>query len=395
MKRFIRLFSVIVLVVMLLSNSVAASTVESYDLNYKVDNKAARSVYHMVNDWRTSGDAWYWNSSNTSKIQCGKLSAFSYDYNLELVALQRAYEIAISFSHTRPDGSAWYTCECNGTSSYGENIAAGYMTAESVFLGWREDDCNYAGQGHRRNMANSDFTAIGVAHVEYNGRHFWVQEFGYDNSGALSRVAIQGERTGTVKINSSSGIAAPVKKVIKNGWQKENNNWYYYDNGTKVTGWYNANGWYFFDDNGVMQTGWVSENGTWYYLGVSGAMATGWIKSGNAWYYMRGSGAMATGWQQVNDSWYYLESSGAMRTGWIMSGGKWYYLGSSGKMASGWINENNSWYYTDSSGALITGWKNIDGSWYYFDNSGVMATGTKTIGDKDYSFGSNGHCLNR
>ena len=45
-----------------------------------------------------------------------------------------------------------------------ENIAAGqgtYDTAYEVYMAWREDDENYDGQGHRRNMLG-DFNCIGI-----------------------------------------------------------------------------------------------------------------------------------------------------------------------------------------------------------------------------------------
>ena len=60
----------------------------------------------------------------------------------------------------------------------GENIAAGYMSAAEVFNGWKEENESYAGQGHRRNMLSSNFKAVGIGHVVYQGCHYWVQEFG-------------------------------------------------------------------------------------------------------------------------------------------------------------------------------------------------------------------------
>ena len=60
----------------------------------------------------------------------------------------------------------------------GENIAAGYMSAAKVFNGWKEENESYGGQGHRRNMLSSNFKAVGIGHVVYQGCHYWVQEFG-------------------------------------------------------------------------------------------------------------------------------------------------------------------------------------------------------------------------
>lgn len=149
----------------------------------------ARTMLDMVNEFRTGNDAWYWNQDNTTKTTLTDLNELTYDYDLEQIAMIRALEIAISFSHTRPNGKSCFTATYGSTKtqSYGENIAAiaaGRTTAEAAFIGWREDNKLYAGQGHRRNMLSSDFTAIGIGHVVYNGYHYWVQEFGYRNSNA-------------------------------------------------------------------------------------------------------------------------------------------------------------------------------------------------------------------
>ena len=202
--RRIRPLIVAFLVVVFFSTNVLAANIQTFNVPYTVDYASARSMLPLINEWRQSGDAWYWNQSNSEKIQCGKLAAYSYDYDLEQIAYQRAFEIAVNFSHTRPDGSTCFTCEYNGTTSYGECIAMGYSTAYDTFLQWREDNENYAGQGHRRLMAHSGFTSIGIAHIVYNNRHYWVQEYGYENSGAAATPALSGDVIGTIQVDVST-----------------------------------------------------------------------------------------------------------------------------------------------------------------------------------------------
>ena len=202
--RKIRYPLIALLTVILFSNCISAATIKSYSMTYNVDNQSARDMLAMINDWRTGGSAWYWNSDNTTKYQCGKLSALTYDYNLEQIALQRAYEVAVSFSHTRPNGGRGIYLSYNGTTPSAENIAAGNSTTSATFVQWQENNDKYSGQGHRRSMLNSSYTAIGIAHVELNGVHFWVQEFGRSNSGASATSAIKGSKTGTVEIDISS-----------------------------------------------------------------------------------------------------------------------------------------------------------------------------------------------
>ena len=143
----------------------------------------ARTILNMINEMRTSStDAWYWKQDDTTKTYCTNLQPLQYDYDLEKTAMQRAAEIAIIYSHTRPNNkdtfSAFYENSVYCTYA-GENIAAGYGTADSVNDGWREDNELYAGQGHRRNMLNSKFNCVGIGHVYYNGFHYWVENFAY------------------------------------------------------------------------------------------------------------------------------------------------------------------------------------------------------------------------
>lgn len=105
----------------------------------------------------------------------GPSGALTVDSYLTELAMQRAEEIAVSFSHTRPDGTMVTT---SGLSE-GENIAMGTsMGASGAFQIWKEDGLPYAQQGHRRNMLDSGYVAIGIGHVRYNGADYWVQEFG-------------------------------------------------------------------------------------------------------------------------------------------------------------------------------------------------------------------------
>lgn len=143
----------------------------------------ARTILNMINEMRTSStDAWYWKQDDTTKTYCTNLQPLQYDYDLEKTAMQRAAEIAIIYSHTRPNNKDTFSAFYENSVYYtyaGENIAAGYGTADSVNDGWREDNELYAGQGHRRNMLNSKFNCVGIGHVYYNGFHYWVENFAY------------------------------------------------------------------------------------------------------------------------------------------------------------------------------------------------------------------------
>src|SRR5699024_1239045 len=61
----------------------------------------ARQMLDLINDFRTNGSAWVWNEGDQTKTENIKVKALAYDYDLEKIAMQRAMEIAVYYSHTR------------------------------------------------------------------------------------------------------------------------------------------------------------------------------------------------------------------------------------------------------------------------------------------------------
>ncbi len=186
--------------------TLAETDMVSLDTTVQYQQTNARTILDMVNDLRTGSDAWYWNQDGT-KYTCADLSALTYDYALEEVAMQRAAEIALFYSHTRPNGSDWNTAydECGYTyTSAAENIAAGYTSASAVFTGWAEEDENYSGQGHRRNMLSRTVTAIGVACVYLDGTYYWVQEFANPVNSTTPTTANDGSTDVTIQAASGN-----------------------------------------------------------------------------------------------------------------------------------------------------------------------------------------------
>ena len=186
MKKLIRRCLALALSAVFVLTCAAPVSAAGTDINVQLDvtysQTDARDMLTLINDFRASDDAWYWNQDNSAKTDVsGQLKDFVYDYNLEKIAMQRAAEIVVAYGHIRPDGTSWYSAFREfGVYYYSasENIAIGYTSAQDVFEGWREDNEDYSGQGHRRNMLSQDMTSIGIAHVVYGGVDFWVQEFG-------------------------------------------------------------------------------------------------------------------------------------------------------------------------------------------------------------------------
>lgn len=182
----------------------AEAATADYQVPVTYGQTEARKMIDMINDFRES-DAKCWNEDDSAEVAYAGLQPLTYDYALEQAAMLRAAEIAVSFSHTRPDGTRCFTALSSlPLYTWGENIAAGQATAQSAFVSWREDSEKYAGQGHRRNMLSSDFASVGIGHVVFNGIHYWVQNFGSPNTGTAATAAADGARTVSVAIDDAT-----------------------------------------------------------------------------------------------------------------------------------------------------------------------------------------------
>jgi len=97
-----------------------------------------------------------------------RASALSWSDTLAGIAQTRAKELAVSFSHTRPDGSACWMSDCQ----LAENIAKGQCCASDVVTSWMNS------AGHAANITNAGYTQMGVGCYYSNGVYYWAQEFG-------------------------------------------------------------------------------------------------------------------------------------------------------------------------------------------------------------------------
>ncbi len=198
----------------------AASSLINVSVTMQGRQSEARKMFKMINNFRTGNNAWYWNSSNTAKVKCN-LGKITYDYELEKVAMQRAMELAATWGHTRPDGSAYSTASTNVIITNGENIYESYgytdEKASVVFERWCENDDYYEGQGHRRNILGN-FKSVGIACVRYNDINFWVQEFSNSTSGVAKTKAINTNVTKSFNVKRSSvdsvSISTNTKSII-------------------------------------------------------------------------------------------------------------------------------------------------------------------------------------
>ena len=107
---------------------------------------------------------------NTRRQEAG-LSALTWNSGLEQASAVRAIEASEVFSHSRPDGTDWWTV--NRNLMYGENLAKGYSSADDAVSAWMDSPT------HKANIMDSEFTSAAISiHIGSNGQWFWAQEFG-------------------------------------------------------------------------------------------------------------------------------------------------------------------------------------------------------------------------
>ena len=199
---------------------------------------------------------------------------------------------------------------------------------------------------------------------------------------------------------------APKPEVKKNGWVKEGNTWYYYENGALARNKWISNTYWVGADGKMATSSWV--DGGRYYVGANGAWVKdakkpeaakpvekkqGWVKEGNAWYfYYQG--------QITRNAWvgsYWLGSDGKMAaSSWVDNGR--YYVGANGlwdKSAkkqevksevkkNGWVKEGNTWYYYENGTLARNKWAGN----YWLGADGKMATNAWVDNGRYYVDGS-------
>ena len=92
----------------------------------------------------------------------------------------------------------------------------------------------------------------------------------------------------TIPPTTETTAPAPTVPAVRNGWQQEDGQWYFYVHDTPLTGWQQLDGqWYYFNDTGAMHTGFLDYEGSTYYFKEDGTMAVGEVLvDGKAYHFM-------------------------------------------------------------------------------------------------------------
>ena len=305
-------------------------------------------------------------------------------------------------------GNTWYFYNQNGTlarNAWAGNYWLG-SDGKMVTNAW-VDNGRYYVDGNGAWVKNAK-----KPEVKKQG---WVQSSGtwyYYNQGQLVRSAwignywlgIDGKMATNAWVDNGryyvgkdgawvKGAQKPVE-VKKQGWVKDGNTWYYYENGTLARNKWIGSTYWVGADGKMATNAWV-DNGR-YYVGANGAWdknakkqeapkpevkKQGWVKEGNAWYFYYQGQITRNAWVRN----YWLGSDGKMVTNAWVDNGR-YYVGANGvwdknakkqeapkpvEKKQGWKKENNVWYYYNEDGTLA---RNKWAGNYWLGSDGKMAT---------------------
>lgn len=180
---------------------------------YNYDNEELQFLV-LINNYRASNGLPRLNMSNP----------------LYVASENHSYDMGINnyFSHNSQDGrTPWDRIRAAGygyNTWLGENIAAGYTSAETVFEAWRNSP------GHNANMLNGNFNAIGIGLVHVQGSYYgwyWTTDFGgISDDTTTPNVAITSPANGstvggtaTVAANATDNVAvARVDFYVDGAW---------------------------------------------------------------------------------------------------------------------------------------------------------------------------------
>lgn len=129
------------------------------------------------------------------------LSPLEYSVELTEVAMKRAAETSVYWSHIRPCGM-----DCFTISSIfdGENIGAKTASPQKIMSSWMNSAL------HRAAILNSSYKSIGIGCYKINGVTYWVQTFSVDKSSNSKQV------TGSKQHEDKINISTNGEKIVLN-----------------------------------------------------------------------------------------------------------------------------------------------------------------------------------
>ena len=145
------------------------------------------------------------------------VGALAGDGRLHDAAVAHSQDMAASnfFSHTGSGGTnagARIAAEDYAAMAWGENIAAGYLTAESVVTAWLNSP------GHRDNMRNGLFTDAGIGYIDAGANAdfatYWTLDLAAGDGAPPSLPQMGGAVGAATSVNAASLTQVPLPPTV-------------------------------------------------------------------------------------------------------------------------------------------------------------------------------------
>lgn len=227
-------------------------------------------------------------------------------------------------------------------------------------------------------------------------RHtIWQATSGADYLGLLSTAGMIDGIPAYNYVDINFGYVDYTKKIVprtykrteeetpKNGWVKEGDVTYYYQNNKKVTGLKRIDGkrYYFAKNTTKVRTAGtlitdtlLKANKKFYYLDKDGVLKeNGWLTyKGHDYYFKNGTALL--GYQKIGKKYYYFylnKGYKATNVKGVINGNVYYFTKDGSRYQGGWLKLRISgkvytYYFSKSTGAALRGWHNVNGQRYYF-----------------------------
>ena len=324
---------------------------------------------------------------NKFKVGFGLVTVLVTPVAINVVAshdAQAEYRDSIFYHNNKPanwwysDGNDWYFFQ-NGKKliGYGKDNAGTHYFYNGKYANWWHSD----GKDWYFFQNGKKLTGYGKDNA---GTHYFV-----NGKYANGKIGNKEYRDGKeISVENKVPIRGYVNGVYyvdakpANWWYDDGTNWYFYQNGKKLTGygkdnvgvhyfvngkyanwWYDdGTGWYFYQ-NGKKLTGYGKDNeGTHYF--VNGKYANWWHSDGQDWYFFQ-NGKKLTGYGKDNEGTHYFVN-GKYANWWHSDGQDWYFF-QNGKKLTGYGKDNAGVHYF-ANGKYANWWHSDGQDWYFFQN---------------------------
>ncbi len=219
-------------------------------------------------------------------------------------------------------------------------------------------------------------------------------EVNADNANQISQQVVNNEGQTTAPV----AVMPQATDVQLNGWQQQDGNTYYYNNGQKATGVQDINGaQYYFNDQGQQQKDYFldQDNHTYYFQADGTRLNNGFYNNWGRTYYFQADGSrLDNGFYNNWGRTYYFQADGSrLDNNFYTNWGRTYYFGNDGAR---WDNQfmnafGHTYYFGDDGARWDNRFMNAFGRTYYFGNDGArLDNSVYSNWGHQYYFGSDG-----